>query len=234
MLQSTRLLTEIQFEMSKLKNIRLVCICISLVACAAVTHGQSGRRQQKVEPAAPIPSPTPEPTPPPKSEKKEPELIILVGAERNGSFSYYPYSYFDAAIDGCSEALSKNSAARVDPTNNSLNRGDAIKRAKSDSKTYVVLLQLSAENTGGAAATTNSVNTQIEVGYTVFAPGTAKVVTSGRTYPGSNRAGPVIVGPTGGGSSSVLYQEQLLKRAGEDAGNRILHSLHLDTISVPH
>jgi hypothetical protein len=232
MLQSPRLLTEIQFEMSKVKNITwLVCICISLLACAVVAHGQSGRRQQRVEPAAPIPSPTPEPTPPPKTERKDPDLIIVVGAERNGGFSYYPYAYFDAAIEGCSEALSKNSAARVDPTNNSLNRGDAIKRAKSDSKTYVVLLQLSAETAGGAA-TTNSVNAQIEVGYTVFAPGTAKVVTSGRTFPGTNRAGPVVVGPTGGGSSSVVYQEQLLKRAGEDAGDRILHSLHLDTIKT--
>jgi hypothetical protein len=232
MLQSTCRSPEKFIDMSNVKNITwFFCICLCLVASAVVSQGQSGRRQQRVEPAAPVPTPTPEPTPLHKTENKEPELTILVGAERDGGFSYYPYGYFDAAIEGCSEALSKNSAARVDPTNNSLNRGDAIKRAKSDSKTYVVLLQLSAESAGGAS-TTNSGNAQIEIGYTVFAPGTAKVVTSGRTYPGSNRAGPVILGPSGRGSSSTVYQEQLLKRAGEDAGNRILHALHLDTIKT--
>jgi len=33
--------------------------------------------------------------------------------------------------------------------------------------------------------------------------------------------------PTGGGSTSALYREALLKRAGEDAGERILRALHL-------
>ena len=65
---------------------------------------------------------------------------------------------------------------------------------------------------------------QIEVGYTVFAPGTGKVATSGRAYQSSNRAGPVVVGPTGTGGTSALYREQILKRAGEQAGERILRA----------
>ncbi|HSB29312.1 MAG TPA: hypothetical protein VLE19_15700, partial [Pyrinomonadaceae bacterium] len=68
---------------------------------------------------------------------------------------------------------------------------------------------------------------QIQLEYVVFAPGTAKIVTSGRTYQNASRKGPVVVGPTGGGSTSGLYREVLLKRAGEEAGDRILRALHL-------
>ena len=65
--------------------------------------------------------------------------------------------------------------------------------------------------------------------FVVFAPGTAKIVTNGRSYMNSNRAGPISVPRTGGGTSA-LYIEQMLKRAGEDAGDRILKSLHLDQV----
>lgn len=189
-------------------------------------QAQSGRRKPNAAPAAPIPTPTPEPTPNPKVAQKEPDLIIVVGADRNESFSFYPYTYFDAVVSGCSAALRKNSSAKVDPSSGSLNRGEAIKKAKADAKTFVVLLQLKGQTMSGGS--NNTSGDQIELEYTVFAPGTAKTVTSGRTYQNANRAGPVVVGPTGG-SSSVLYREQLLKRAGEQAGERILRALHLDT-----
>ena len=63
--------------------------------------------------------------------------------------------------------------------------------------------------------------------FVVFTPGTAKVVTSGRSYQNANRKGPIIVGPTARGAG--LYREQLLQQAGEDAGQRILKALHLNT-----
>jgi len=66
----------------------------------------------------------------------------------------------------------------------------------------------------------------------VFAPNTAKIVTQGHSYTRGNRAGPIIVGPTTRGSNSDRYREQLLQRAGEDAGDRILKALHLD-VEIP-
>jgi hypothetical protein len=68
--------------------------------------------------------------------------------------------------------------------------------------------------------------------FVVFAPGTAKVVTTGRSYPTGNRAGPVIVGPSSRNPTSPLYRERLLMQAGEDAGNRILKALHLN-VGIP-
>ena len=199
-----------------------------LLACMCVVEAQSGRRQTKPAPAAPIPSPTPEPTPSPKAQQKEPDIIFYIGADRNHTYNYYPYSYYDAVLNGCAEAL-RHSSAGVDVSQNELPRSEAIKKSKASTNTYTVLLQLTDQAMGGINSG-NQRSDQIELEYVVFAPGTAKVVTSGRTYQNATRKGPIIVGPTGGGSTSGLYREALLKRAGEDAGERILHALHL---SVP-
>jgi len=200
-----------------------------LLACIFVVGAQSGRRQTKPAPAAPIPSPTPEPSPSPKAQQKEPDIFFYIGADRNHTYNYYPYSYYDAVLSGCAETLRNGSSAGVDVTQNDLPRGEAIKKSKASTNTYTVLLQLTDQAMGGINSG-NQRSDQIELEYVVFAPGTAKVVTSGRTYQNATRKGPIIVGPTGGGSTSGLYREALLKRAGEDAGERILHALHL---SVP-
>jgi hypothetical protein len=116
----------------------------------------------------------------------------------------------------------------VDVTQKDLPRGEAIKKSKASTDTYTVLLQLTDQTMSGSPS--NQRYDQIELEYVVFAPGTAKIVTSGRTYQNANRKGPIIVGPTGGGATSGIYRETLLKQAGQDAGERILHALHL---SVP-
>jgi hypothetical protein len=69
-------------------------------------------------------------------------------------------------------------------------------------------------------------DSQIEIEYVVFAPGTAKIATSGRTYQNANRKGPVVVQPPGG-SNNQVYVERMLERAAEDAAERILKALHL-------
>lgn len=102
-----------------------------------------------------------------------------------------------------------------------MSRGEAIKKAKGETTTYVVLMKLVLDESA------RSYN-DLEVEFVVFTPKTAKVVTSGRTYLNANRSGPIVVGPTARGSSSPLYREQLLKRAGEDAGERILKALNLN------
>jgi hypothetical protein len=195
-----------------------------MLLCAVFANAQSGRRQQRVEPAAPIPTPTPEPTPAPKTENQKSDVLIFVGVDKNGGFSTYPYSYYDAVVAGCTEELRKNTSASVDSTAKNLNRNDAINKAKNDTKTYVVYLQLREPMSTSSAQSAD----QLEVEYTVFAPQTAKVVISGTSFQNARRAGPVVVGPTGTGSSSVLYREELLRRAAQDAGQRIIKSLHLN------
>lgn len=190
-----------------------------------MTQAQSGRRQTRVEPAAPIPTPTPEPTPTPKTEKKDSSLLLYVGMDRNGPLGQYPITYYDAALMGCAGELRKNTSEQVDLAPRDLTRGEAVNKAKGDAKTYVIYLQLRNPMMARSSAEAES---QIELEFIVFAPTTAKIVASGTSFQNARRAGPVVLGPPGTGSTSGLFRLELLKRAGQDAAQRILKSLHLN------
>jgi hypothetical protein len=202
---------------------RLLTTAAVLAMCVLTVQAQSGRRHTKPEPAAPVPSPTSEPTPTPKKAEEKSELAFFIGADRNDSYSTFPFTYYDAVVRGCADRLRAGSSADIDVSNQSVNRGDAIKKAKADTKTYVVLLTLKFDTMA------RSYDDMI-LEFVVFTPGTAKVAVTGHSYMNANRAGPIIAQPRG--STSVLYREQMLRVAGEDAGNRILKSLHLD-VSIP-
>jgi hypothetical protein len=201
---------------------RILLLCLLFLVCSFAVQAQSGRRNTPAGPPPPVPTPTPEPTPKPKEAEKEPDMILVVGVERGGAFVGYPLSYYDAALTGCAEALRKASAVSVDVSTRDLTRAEAIKKAKSHPKTYAVLLLLTGRVMSGSPT---SELDQVELEFTVFAPTTAKVVAFGRSYQTAARKGPIVVGPTGG-STSRLYAEVLIKRAGEDAGERILRALH--------
>ena len=201
---------------------RLLTTVVVIAFCALTVQAQSGRRHVKPEPAAPVPTPTPEPTPTPKKEEKKSDLVFFIGADKNDSYATLPFSYYDVAVRGCADRLRAGSSASIDVTDRGLTRGEAIKRAKADSSTYVVLLSLKLDNMARSYD-------DLVLEFVVFAPGTAKTVVNGRSYMNSNRAGPISV-PRG--STNTIFYEQMLKRAGEDAGNRILKSLHLD-VEIP-
>ncbi|HEU4933173.1 MAG TPA: hypothetical protein VFT48_13915 [Pyrinomonadaceae bacterium] len=197
---------------------RLLTTAVVLSLCVLTVQAQSGRRHTKPEPAAPVPTPTPEPTPTPKIEEKKSELLLHIGADRDDAFATFPFAYYDVVVRGCADRLRAGSSASIEISDRSLNRGEAIKRAKADTTTYVVLLTLKYDSMARSYD-------DMVLEFVVFAPSTAKIAVNGRSYLNSNRAGPVSV-PRG--SSNVLYREQLLRIAGEDAGNRIVKSLHLD------
>lgn len=203
---------------------QFLLLCLATVAvCAIAVHAQSGRKKPTPPPAAPVPTPTPEPSPSPKPQK-EPEFGFLLGADRFDTFESYPLAYYDAAMRGCGDRLRSGSSARVDVAQSHINRGEAIKKAKSETNTYVVLLRLRLD-----PLTARSFD-DLELDFVVFAPQTGKVVTSGKTYLNARRTGPVIVGPTSRGSA--LYREQMLRRAGEDAAERILKAMNLNVPPV--
>jgi hypothetical protein len=188
---------------------------------AVTVQAQSGRRQSKPAPAAPVPTPTPEPTPTPKEGTKT-DLGFIVTIDTTAIFEYYPLSYYTAVVNACADRLRKASSATV-TTAQHMNRGDAIKKAKTEKTTYVVLLRLVSYSMGGSGQGRDQ---DIELEFNVFAPTTAKIATSGKSYQNATRKGPVIVQPPGGSTSSIVYREMLLKRAAEDAADRILRSLH--------
>jgi hypothetical protein len=115
----------------------------------------------------------------------------------------------------------------VDVSDRDVNRGEAIKKAKSETKAYTVWLNLQLDSMAQSYD-------DLVLEYIVYAPETAKVVTNGRSYLRGRRAGPIVVDPTGGrGTTSGLYREELLKRTGEEAGDRILKALHID-VQIQH
>jgi len=196
-----------------------------LLLCALTVQAQSGRRQVKPPPAAPVPTPTPEATPIPKNQVKN-ELLFSLGADRDSYYASLPFSYYDAVLQGCASRLRAGSSADVDVSDHDVNRGEAIKKAKAETKAYVVWLNLTVDTMG------RSYN-DLVLEYIVYAPQTAKVVTNGRAYPRGRRAGPITVDPNGGRTASGLYYQELLKRTGEEVGDRIIKSLHL-AVQIPH
>lgn len=203
------------------------CVTVLLLAlCALAVHAQSGRRQVKPPPVAPVPTPTPEATPAPKKQTKENELLFSLGADRNSAYTSLPFSYYDAVLQGCASRLRAGSSAAVDVSDRDVNRGEAIKKAKSEKKAYTVWLNLTFDTMARSYD-------DLVLEYIVYAPETAKIVTNGRTYLTGRRAGPIVVDPTGGRGTGGLYREELLKRAGEEAGDRIIKALHLD-VQIPN
>jgi hypothetical protein len=198
-----------------------ILIPLLLIALCASVHAQSGRRQTKPAPAAPVPTPTPEATPIPKKPEKELELSFFVGVNRHDSSYNLPFGYYDAVMRGCAGRLQSRSSASVDTTDRDFNRGDAIKKAKSETKTYVVLLTLSFDLMARSYD-------DLTLDYVVLEPVTSKVITTGKSYQNANRKGPIVVAPPTTGSVGGLYREQLLQQAGEDAADRILKRLHLN------
>jgi len=205
---------------------------VLLFLFALTAQAQSGRRQNNPAPAAPVPTPTPEPTPgeKPKSQQTT-DLGFIVAMDRRDTFAGFPFSFYDAALLGCADSLKHGTAAQVDVAQQEMSRADAIKKAKNEKTTYVILLKVANQSMG--SSTTNSNYSDIAVEYTVFAPTTGKVSTSGHTYPGSSRKGPVVVGPGMPGSNNTILGEQSLKRAGEEAGDRILSALHISFPTTP-
>ena len=194
-----------------------------IALCALSVQAQSGRRRTVPPPAAPVPTPTPEPTPTPKKESdKEDELVFFLGVNRYSSNVNLPLSFYDAVLRGCADKLREGSSAIVDITDKDLTRGEAIKRAKSETKSYVVLLTLTVET-----MTSSSSYEDLVLEFIVLAPSTAKNVTGGRAYMTGQRAGPIVVGPPTSRRGSI-YREETLRRMGEDAGERILKAMHLN------
>lgn len=202
-------------------------VALLIALCCAAAYAQSGRRQTKPPPAAPIPTPTPEPTPIPATPKKDDDLTVILVApgDVGGNWANYPTSFNDAARDGCADRLAKRTSATIDVAQREMTRGEAITRAKADKFTYVVLITLVVDRMSAS----NSNNPELEVDYVVFAPSTAKVLASGRTYENSARKGPLSI-PRSRGTTIPTIREEMLRRAGEDAADRILKVLNISTL----
>ena len=194
------------------------------LGCLATAKAQSGRRQAKPPAVAPVPSPTPEatPKPAPKKDENSPTFFVATG-HRGARVSRASLGMHDAATQGCADQLRKRTSMDVDVSLREVSRGEAIEKAKAGKTTYVVLVSLIEDVIYQADG---SGYIEFELDYVVFAPETAKVMASGRTYQGT-RKGPITVGPSGPGLGLPSYREGMLRRQGEAAADKIIKAMHL-------
>jgi len=188
------------------------------------TTAQSGRRGNKSTTAEPASTASPTPSPR-KPEVEKVTVKFIVGVYRDG-FSNIPSTYYTSVTQACAERLDQGPAVTVELTSD-MTRSDAVNRAKSEKEGFVVWLQLKVENLRGDSTIANN-PTQVYVEYTVFAAGTAKTAAWGHAYQQGYRKGGVVVGTPGTTRGNPLYSEMLLKKAGAEAGERILEALKIE------
>ncbi len=162
-----------------------VIVAVLTILGTSNTSAQSGRRTPKTAPK-PVPVSTPEPTPAPasSSEKSKGAIRFILGVDQHDSFSSVSLSSAGGVRRSCAARLDEPEWARVEAWQRTMARSDAIKLAKSEKDAYVVWLRI-REDTMSSRTTGSPNNAYIE--YTVFAPVTARVFTSGSTYPPTRR-----------------------------------------------
>jgi hypothetical protein len=188
-----------------------------LVICAITVVAQSGRRARK---PATVPAPTPEASPSPTAAKspEKSALLVFVGIEGRDAFTNIPLYFYDAVLKSCAERLDDRSSIKVEVSSRDVNRGEAVKRAKSMQEGYVVLLRLQ-----GDRGSSNQDLSRLYVEYFVLAADSARQVTSGSVYQQAAGFKDIIVGRSGRGTIAQI--EYRLKQAAGEAADRILASL---------
>ena len=195
-------------------------LCVALLfLCALAVVAQSGRRVQKSVPA-PIPTPEATPTPTIPSEQSKPAFTFIVGLDKYDDFSRISLNAYDGVLRSCADRLDNSPSVKAEISTHDLSRADAVRKAKEEKEVYVVWLQLRPNAfTGQTGIYDDPYNVYVQ--YSVFAPITAKLVTSGNTYPDAyrNRRGRVPTSPTNG--------DYYLNQAARGAAERILDHFHL-------
>lgn len=204
-----------------------VALCCSMLCLSSLTTAaQSGRRtsQRTQTRTAPVPEtqPTP-PTPVVKSDKTE--VALYVGHNEGDLFLNIPNYLRDSVMEVFLQRIKEASSIKVTP-GKEMQRTEAIKRAKNEQSTYVVLLQLDLDTfdsnrTGSTYVDPN----KLFVRYLVFAPVTGKIETEGRVFQQALRVGRGGIGLPTPTRNNPLYSDYLLKQAAREAANRVLASL---------
>lgn len=197
-----------------LSAVCIACLCLLLITGAAAL-GQSGRKQKKPDTQPPVQGvnqPEARVTPesaatPEKPKEREKGPVILVATEMpDMSISLY---FADIAREGCIRELREVPTLEIREERNQT-RSDAIKAAKADEQTNVVLMELRVDNMSSAG---------FDLRYTIFEPKTAKVIGTGSGYP---------VQPNGGSPPIGASRTQvMLEWAGRDVARQVLKKLKL-------
>jgi hypothetical protein len=202
-----------------------------LFSTALIAVAQSGRRVQKMPPPPPPPAgTTKESAPLPKPGPPKPATLITlhVGMERFDAFSRIPLANYSGVLQNFIDRLKRSPSLRVVDEGGNMGRGDAVRKAKDSKEERVVWLQMGLDRIGADRDTHVDIR-DVFIEYVVYAPGTAKIIGQGRTYPQAHRSRTVI--PTT--RTGVIYGDYLYNQAAIEAAERVLSILDLSTRPLP-
>lgn len=198
-----------------------------VLSCCLAGQAQSGRRSPKpLSPPTSTTAPTTptkeaEPTPAPTEKPALKQQNLIVGIDGRTMAYYIPPYMSDAVMRGFTGKFDGNASIKLTIDTN-MGRKQAVERAKKETETFVVLLQLAADNMSGGEVNPEA----LVVTYYVFLPVTGKVKDQGRVY---IRPAKTILGqrlPT-----SRTLDAQLIE-AGREAATRVMSALHTDTPTI--
>jgi len=140
--------------------------------------------------------------------------------DKVGDFTRVSLYTMSSVLRNCADRFNDAPAASGTVSGQNMSRADAIRQAKAEKTSYIVWLQLRANNLRGETGVYDDPN-NVYLQYIVLAPQTAKQVTQGNTYPEVYRNKKVRL-PTP--SSDGDYY---LNQAARGAAERILDHFHL-------
>lgn len=225
-------------ELAKGSFVSAVC-AILILAFWSSGYAQSGRSRRVGD------SPSQDSTPPARAEPPRtqtaakplvPQLSFLIVKTDPSPSANIPsvgaIGFARIVAEGCAERLRKSPLLEV-KAGGDMNRKEAIERAKTESETYVVWMELKLDKIGGRSSDpdigSNGVIDfdNLYVNYVVYTPGTAKIKTQGSVMQNANQVGNSRIGiriPRRGGRMPVQYA---LEQAGHDAANRIMEAFQI-------
>ena len=145
--------------------------------------------------------------------KPGPAVTFVIGMERPDYFVTPRATTSGTVLLSFTDRLQDHPSVKVEHVRADMSRGEAVQRARTEKVAYVVLLKLCADSMRGSRD-----DSQIFIQYSVYSPVTAKVKTSGQTYPQSFRRKPVILDPRSPG----IYGDYQMQQAAREAAERVL------------
>lgn len=201
---------------------RLLLVCAIVALCfSQAALAQSGRRP-KGNPSAAVPPINVEAKAETDASTVKPPVpissVIVVGDLVQSGSSYS--NYVDDAVDSCVEELKKLQAIEAKGSG-SRKRTAAMEQAKKETDAYVLWLEIKLQD---RVRTDRGVYVEEYitcVNYYVFMPQTAKILTEGRVYPGTqdiSAGGAVLRLPTRTSRTNVTRE---LREIGRQVANRV-------------
>jgi len=175
----------------------------------------------------------------PKTVEKKPEpppvdtrTSLVVAVEEQSPFSGVPFYLSGMVRDTCGDILRKSKLLKTTIASQEMNHGDVVKRAKAETETFVVWLQLGSENYSNDRVNPTFPE-RLFIRFTIYSPGTAKVKASGyERIAQANKGG--IISRIPGSQGNTVYSEYALKEAARSVAERIMDAFRVNVpIGVP-